>query len=160
MKDKTLIISEMMGNSEQLNALLLTSTVKNRTTTNEYLTTNYGYDNKGNITWMNTNNILPNFSASQYFYYDAADQLTQANGNGGSLYDVSMSYGNYGRINTSNTTYTDPQTNNFTQQSNNYTYSTVNPPSNSFAPVSANNGTINFDFGINGSRSLEFVIRA
>jgi len=34
---------------------------------------------------------------------------------------------------------------------NNYTYNTVNPVSNSFAPTSANNGYINFEFGINGS---------
>jgi len=34
---------------------------------------------------------------------------------------------------------------------NNYTYQSVNAPSNSFAPVSANNGNIAFEFGINGS---------
>ena len=34
---------------------------------------------------------------------------------------------------------------------NNYVYNIVNVPSNSFAPVSANNGTIMFEFGINGS---------
>jgi len=64
-----------------------------------------------------------------------------------------MEYRNYGRINTSNTTFTDPQTNNSQTQYNNYIYPSVSIPSNSFAPTSAttNNGTMDFDFGINGS---------
>jgi RHS repeat-associated protein len=45
----------------------------------------------------------------------------------------------------------DPQTNILQTFNNNYTYNTVNAPSNSFAPVSANNENISFEFGINGS---------
>ena len=37
----------------------------------------------------------------------------------------SMGYGNYGRINASNTTFTDPQTNILQQYNNNYTYNSV-----------------------------------
>jgi RHS repeat-associated protein len=63
-----------------------------------------------------------------------------------------MSYGNYGRVNTYNTTFTDPQINGNTQQiSASYTYPTTDAPSNNFAPVNANNGDISFEYGINGS---------
>ena len=62
-----------------------------------------------------------------------------------------MVYGNYGRINASNTTFKDPQTNILQQYNNNYTYNTVNPQSNSFAAESANNNNIMFEYGNNGS---------
>ena len=116
-----------------------------------YLDITYTYDDKGNITGMNTVNKLPKFSSNQIFAYDSADQLITASGNNGSLYNLTMSYANYGRINSSNTTFTDPQNNTVTQQfNNNYTYNTTNAPANSFAPVSGND-TIIFKFGINGS---------
>jgi len=94
---------------------------------------------------------LQNFSAIQEFWYDDADQLDSARANSGNLYNVKMVYGNYGRINASNTTFTDPQTNILQQYNNNYTYNTVNPQSNSFAAESANNNNIMFEYGNNGS---------
>jgi len=121
---------------------------------NTYQQTSYGYDAKGNITSMNTRNYkLQDFSSNQTFSYDAADQLLTANAINaeGNLYNVVVSYGKYGRINTSSTSFRDPQTNILQSYNNNYTYQSVNAPSNSFAPVSANNGDIAFEFGINGS---------
>ncbi len=107
----------------------------------------YAYDPKGNITGINTSSfILPDFSSDETFSYDEADQLDSASSNN---YTVKMSYGNYGRINTNNTTFTDPQTSITTQLSNSYAYQTTDAPSNSFAPVSGNNTT--FEYGINGS---------
>jgi len=61
-----------------------------------------------------------------------------------------MSYGNYGRINTYNTTFINPQTNNIQTFNNTYTYQTTNAPSNRFAPINAND-TMTFEFGIGGS---------
>ncbi len=119
----------------------------------DYLNTSYMYDPKGNITGINTSNYkLNEFSVNETFTYDVADQLDSASGNDGNVYTVKMSYGNYGRINTNNTSYTDPQINGNTQYiSTSYAYQTQNAPSNNFAPISANNGDITFGYGINGS---------
>ena len=118
-----------------------------------YLDVNYGYDRKGNITNISTIHYdHPEFSSEQTFRYDDADQLITASGNNdtSSLYNMSMSYGNYGRINTGNVAFTDPQDPQAVQQqySNSYQYTSLN---NTFAPSSANNGDITFTFGINGS---------
>ncbi len=135
------------------NLRLSTQNIVNNTTVPiNYMHVSYTYDPKGNITGINTSNSQVNdFSSNETFAYDAADQLDSASGNNGSLYTVKMSYGNYGRINTNNTSFTDPQTNISTQLSNSYAYNVNNPASNSFAPVSANNGDIAFEYGINGS---------
>jgi len=123
----------------------------------------YTYDAKGNITRIQTtapidllgrtDTELSKFANDQYFEYDTADQLDTAyayNHNNGALYNVKMVYENYGRIKTSNTTFTDPQTSITQTFDNKYAYNTVDAPSNSFAPISAND-TINFKFGVNGS---------
>jgi RHS repeat-associated protein len=116
-----------------------------------YVNTSYGYDATGNITQMNTtySRTYPQ-TFNQTFTYDDANQLTQASGNTDSIYNLNINYGNYGRINTYNTSLTDPQTNIVQQQDNNFTYPTVDIPSTAFAPK-ANNDSILYRYGINGS---------
>ena len=70
----------------------------------------------------------------------------------------SMVYGNYGRINASNTTSTDPQTNILQQYNNNYTYNSVNPQSNSFAPIGTNKN-ISFKYRINKIFIEQYIIK-
>jgi RHS repeat-associated core domain len=122
-------------------------------TAEDYLDVSYTYDPIGNIIGMNTtNHLLPDFSTTQTFRYDAANQLDSASGNGGNLYTATMSYGNYGRVNTYNGNFTDPQQPNTPQQiSTSFVYQTTDAPSNNFAAISANNGDISFEYGINGS---------
>ena len=48
-----------------------------------------------------------------------------------------------------------PQTNILQQYNNNYTYNSVNPPSNSFAAESANNNNIMFEYGNNGTNRIK-----
>ena len=118
---------------------------------NNYNRMTYNYDSVGNVTIINTINYLnglQHFSSDQYFEYDTANQLIHASGNDGNLYEVEMDYGKYGKINTSNTRFTDPQNPNPQTFNNTYSYPSS---SNSFAPASANNGDIQFEFGINGS---------
>jgi len=115
------------------------------------LLTTYAYDSIGNITAMNIISSLPNFSANQTFKYDTANQLIEAKANNGNLYNVTMKYDNYGRINTCNSTHKNPVTNVTQTQNNSYVYNIANPQSTVFAPESANNGNISFTFGVNGS---------
>ena len=64
-----------------------------------YMKTVYNYDPKGNITNINTNNFkLPNFSSNQNFVYDVADQLVRAQETQQNMYDLTIEYGNYGKM--------------------------------------------------------------
>ena len=48
--------------------------------------------------------MVTEYPYNLHFVYDDADQLINASGNNGNLYKAAMSYGNYGRINTHNST--------------------------------------------------------
>ena len=120
-------------------------------TSETYMQASYNYDLKGNITQINTtySGTYPQ-TFNQTFSYDVSDQLEQASGNSGNIYDLNVTYNNYGRINSYDISQTDPQTSITQQQNTSFTYPT-NITSTSFAPESANNGSITYEFGINGS---------
>ena len=115
----------------------------------------------GNVTQVASNYLwLPNSGFSETFTYDASDQLTSATEQ--QHYQLSVTYGNWGKVNTYDLTQTDLLQNTTTQNAYTLTY-----PSNSnglqqaqtpFAPSMQYGGTggvqaavAQYTFGINGS---------
>ena len=122
----------------------------------------YTYDPVGNVTQVtSTNPWLPSLSFSETFTYDASDQLTAATESQSQSYSLSVTYGDWGKINGYNLTQTDLQSNVTQSEAQAYTYPTTNSIGGSqslFAPeqrtitdINNNVTTENLTFGINGS---------
>ena len=129
---------------------------------NPYGDIQYGYDPVGNVTQANsTCPWLPNHTFSETFTYDASDQLTSATESQNQSYQLAVTYGNWGKINSYNLTQTDLQSNTSQSEAQSYTYPATNSIGSSqtlFAPqqrtiTDANNNvaTETLAFGINGS---------
>ncbi|HOS17123.1 MAG TPA: hypothetical protein PKX15_08960, partial [Bacteroidales bacterium] len=119
---------------------------------------NYLYDDKGNITEINSGyDWLPGEIITQKFTYDSTDQLVTATGNteNDSIYSNAIEYGNWGKIQQYDIKITDPLTSNQTINHTDYTYpsSNINRTQTLFGVDSSNSNALNFkyDFGINGS---------
>ena len=68
----------------------------------------YTYDPVGNVTQVtSTNPWLPSLSFSETFTYDASDQLTSATESQSQSYSLSVTYGDWGKVNTYDLTQTD-----------------------------------------------------
>ena len=122
----------------------------------------YTYDLVGNVTqvtsscpWLNSQTF------SETFTYDAADQLTAATESQSQSYQLAVTYGNWGKINSYSLAQADLQNNTTQSEIQSYTYPAANSLQNSqtlFAPeqrtiTDANNNmaTETLSFGINGS---------
>ena len=116
----------------------------------------------GNVTQVTSNNPwLQNQTFTETFTYDASDQLTSATESQNQSYQLAVTYGNWGKINSYSLTQTDLQSNTSQSEAQAYSY----PVSGSlgdcqtlFAPeqrtiTDANNNlaTETLAFGINGS---------
>ncbi len=105
--------------------------------------------------WLNSQSL------SESFTYDASDQLVSASETNSGSYQLAVTYGNWGKINSYNLTQTDLQSNTSQSESQSYTYPATNSIGSSqtlFAPVSRTiqggqhpHSVQSFTFGINGS---------
>ena len=117
----------------------------------------YAYDLVGNVTQMTSScPWLPNHSFTESFSYDASDQLVSASETNSGSYQLAVTYGNWGKINSYSLTQTDLQSNVTTQDA--YTFGYPNGANNMqqsqtmFAPETrTGTSDADFSFGINGS---------
>ena len=122
----------------------------------------YAYDPVGNVTqvtsscpWLNSQSFVETFT------YDASDQLVSASETQAQSYQLTVTYGNWGKISGYSLAQTDLQHNTTQSETQAYTYPATNSIGNSqtlFAPeqrtiTDANNNvsTETLTFGINGS---------
>ena len=126
----------------------------------------------GNVTQVTSScPWLQNHTFSETFTYDASDQLTSATESQSQSYQLAVTYGNWGKINSYNLTQTDLQSNTSQSESQSYTYPATNSIGSSqtlFAPVSRTiqggqhpHSVQSFTFGINGSlrkREIQFPV--
>ena len=127
----------------------------------------YTYDNVGNVTQVTSScPWLQNQNFSETFTYDASDQLISASETNSSSYQLTVSYGNWGKITCYSLAQADLQNNTTQSEIQSYTYPAANSLQNSqtlFAPVSRTiqggqhpHSVQTFTFGINGSlRKIE-----
>jgi RHS repeat-associated protein len=129
---------------------------------NPYGDIQYGYDPVGNVTQVTSScPWLQNQNFSETFTYDASDQLISASETNSGSYQLTVSYGNWGKITCYSLAQADLQNNTSQSEIQSYTYPAANSLQNSqtlFAPAQrtitdANNNvtTEPLTFGINGS---------
>jgi RHS repeat-associated protein len=129
---------------------------------NPYGDIQYGYDPVGNVTQVTSScPWLQNQNFSETFTYDASDQLISASETNSGSYQLTVSYGNWGKITCYSLAQADLQNNTTQSEIQSYTYPAANSLQNSqtlFAPAQrtitdANNNvtTEPLTFGINGS---------
>ena len=126
------------------------------------MTTSNRYDPVGNVTQVTSSYPwLQNQNFSETFTYDASDQLISASETNSGSYQLTVSYGNWGKITCYSLAQADLQNNTTQSEIQSYTYPAANSLQNSqtlFAPAQrtitdANNNvaTETLTFGINGS---------